>query len=140
MRILELQLDGDAGAPIKLHPNLTLVHGLDAEHRRLFTEAVRRMGRGDATASGRLEAHGVIFDLTPASLQLLGLTPDVDADLDPIVRRDELPGYDKQAARASDELERAEADRLTKVSRLERARAVLSSVVDARTALLAAIE
>ncbi len=136
MRILEITLDGGPGRSIELHPNLTVVEGLDATRRQHLADAVNAMAKGQATTDGLIEASGVLFDLTPGSLKLLGL----DADVDLVVRATDLPGHDRDADAAARELARAHAEREKKLARLVRAKGVLASVTEARSSLLEAIE
>lgn len=136
MRILELRPGGESPSTLELHPHLTLVQGLDEEGRRHLAEAIKAMAGGEAKVAGLVEAHGVIFDLTSASLRLLGL----NADLDLVVRAGDLPGHDQDAETDARDLARAQADRESRLARLERAKGVLESVTQARASLVAAIE
>jgi hypothetical protein len=89
MRLLQLQLDGDDGPALELHPRLTILSGLDDAGRARLIEAVRSLPSGSGPAVGGLvEAHGVLFDLSPETLELLGM----HSDLDPVVSRSDLPG------------------------------------------------
>ena len=84
-----LQLATGENELIDLHPNVTVVAGLDQAGRRLLKDAVTGLARGAATGQrGLLEAHGVLFDLTPDMLDLLDIAP---GDLQPIVTGDDLP-------------------------------------------------
>lgn len=136
MRILELRLGGEPSPTIELHPHMTLVQGLDQEGRRHLAEAMNAMAGGEAKMTGLIEAHGVIFELTAASLRLLGL----NADLNLVVRPGDLPGHDQEAEAAARDLAQAQADREGRLARLERAKGVLESVTQARASLVAAIE
>jgi hypothetical protein len=103
MRLLQLATGPDQ--LIDLHPNVTIVGGLDPAARRALTDTIEGLAKGRApTAKGLLEAHGVLFDLSDEMLSLL----DVDADgLRPLVVADDLP-LARQDPRAR---ERAAADR-----------------------------
>ena len=136
MRILELRLDAESGPALELHPNLTLVRGLDASQRQVVVESIRAMSQGQPTATGLIEAYGVMFDLVPRSLKLLGLEQGVDV----AVRSNDLPGHDHDGEVATRELARAEADLERKRARLSRAQQVLQSVNEARASLARAIE
>ncbi|MGZ4693874.1 MAG: hypothetical protein ACXWA3_09625 [Acidimicrobiales bacterium] len=76
--------------------------GLDRADRERVIDAVRALPRAaDPGLAGLVEAHGVLFDLSVETLQLFGL----DSDLDPIIRRSDLPGLadDAPVARLSTE-------------------------------------
>lgn len=135
MRILEFSFGAESDRPIELHPNLTVVQGFDEDRRGQFAAAVNAISRGEAAGSGLIEAHGVLFDLTAESLKVLGLS----SGLDVIVRSVDLPGHDRDAARAANDLVRAETDRESKLVRLDRARRAQASVNEARATLVAAI-
>ncbi len=137
MRILELDLGGGSAAPVELHPNLTLIRGLEPGRREALADEIRRIPRAEAPVGGLVEAHGVVFDLTPASLRLLGL---VDEDVDPVVGAADLPGHDDQADESAAVLSAARATRDERAARLDRARSVLTSVTQAQSALTAAIQ
>lgn len=87
MRLLQLHLGQDE--LLDLHPNMTVVQGLDDHGRRVLVEAVRGLARSEASpGGGLLEAHGVLFDLRRDLLGVLDLTV---ADIDPVVRPGDLP-------------------------------------------------
>lgn len=88
MRLLQLATGPDE--LLDLHPNLTVVTGLDDDAHRKLVAAVAGLARAEAPAGGGLlEAHGVLFDLDPAMLAVLELDAE---DLDPVVRPGQLPG------------------------------------------------
>lgn len=84
-----LQLTTGENQLLDLHPNVTVVAGLDdSSHRRLLDAVVGLASSTAAPGGGLLEAHGVLFNLDSALLRVL----DVQADgLDPIVRPNQLP-------------------------------------------------
>ena len=83
-----LQLSTGPGEILDLHPNLTVVVGLDdAGHEALVT-SVAGLSRSEAVRDGLLEAHGILFDLEPALLSVLRIDSD---GLDPVVRFGQLP-------------------------------------------------
>jgi hypothetical protein len=107
MRLLQLSLNPDEHAPLELHPMLTVVHGLAERDRQRLIRATVAVAQGtDPECGGLLEAHGVVLDLDSAALHLL----DMGADVDPLVRRTDLPGAVRSAAEAVAEDERG-ADR-----------------------------
>ncbi|MBK9181181.1 MAG: hypothetical protein IPM45_16770 [Acidimicrobiales bacterium] len=133
MRLLELRAPGDPPLLVPLHPRVTVVTGLTPAERARLVDALDtlRTTRG-AGLGGVVEAHGVLFDLAPVTLDLL----DVPADLDLVVRAGELPGAvdaERDRARAALEREVAEA-----VARQERARGALDEAGEARRAAEAA--
>ncbi|MET0902288.1 MAG: hypothetical protein ABWZ52_03530 [Acidimicrobiales bacterium] len=87
MRLLQL-----APAPdrlIDLHPNITVVRGLDAAERQLLVDTVAGLAQGSApSVFGLLEAHDLFFDLSEAMLALLEVAGD---DLRPVVTASDLP-------------------------------------------------
>jgi hypothetical protein len=87
MRLLQLATGPDQ--LIDLHPHVTVVAGLDPDARSLLVDTVQGLARGTAPgATGLLEAHGVLFELSDDMLALL----DVEADgLRPVVVASELP-------------------------------------------------
>jgi hypothetical protein len=107
MRLLQLSLNPDEHAPLELHPMLTVVHGLAERDRQRLIRATVAVAQGtDPECGGLLEAHGVVLDLDSAALHLL----DMGADVDPLVRRTDLPGAVRSAGEAVAEDERG-ADR-----------------------------
>jgi hypothetical protein len=114
MRLVQLRSTerGDAFV-LDLHPQLTLVRGLDPARRAQLLHAVDSLVNGRPTEmDGVVEAHGVLIDLgSEVFRSVLGLGGD---PLDPIVRRGDLPGpgHDeslaasrrRQAERTLDEL------------------------------------
>src|SRR5688500_1637346 len=87
MRLLQLATGPDQH--IDLHPNVTVVAGLDPGARGRLVDAVKGLARGSAPqTSGLLEAHGVLFDLSDDMLALLDVVGD---DLRPVVVASELP-------------------------------------------------
>ena len=88
MRLLRLDLDGAGGDGIDLHPLVSVVAGLDAAGRERVVRAVRSLATGEPPPCGGLvEAHGVLFDLTPDTLELFGLRTELDV----VVRAADLP-------------------------------------------------
>jgi len=88
VRLLRLDLDGAGGDGIDLHPLVSVVAGLDAAGRERVVRAVRSLATGEPPPCGGLvEAHGVLFDLTPDTLELFGL----HTELDVVVRAADLP-------------------------------------------------
>jgi hypothetical protein len=84
-----LQLSTGPGELLDLHPNVTVVQGLDDAAHRLLVDAVAQLARAEGVpGSGLLEAHGVLFELHPDLLRLLDLSGH---ELDPIVRPGDLP-------------------------------------------------
>ncbi len=89
MRLLQLQLDGDQADALDFHPMMTVVRGLGpAARARLIAAVCALPAASDPGVSGLIESHGVLFDLTVENLQLM----DLGLDLDPLIRRSDLPG------------------------------------------------
>jgi hypothetical protein len=84
-----LQLATGPGELIDLHPNVTVVAGLDRTGRELLADAVAGLAAGRASGPrGLLEAHGVLFDLAPEALALLDIAAD---GVEPVVTTHDLP-------------------------------------------------
>src|SRR5690606_30189385 len=83
---------------LEFHPNLTVVHGLSSTGREQVVRAIEALPAGqDSNMSGLLEAHGILFDLSAETLDILGL----DAPVDLVVRASDLPVADDDAPMAS---------------------------------------
>jgi hypothetical protein len=96
MRLLELRTNGSGSPTVEFHPNLTVVYGLSGDGREAVIRAIEALPAGDdAGMTGLLEAHGILFDLSAATLGVLGMGEPVDV----VVRADDLPGqYDEPMA------------------------------------------
>ena len=103
MKVLALRAADGAGAPVVLHPEVSVVRSSDPLRRAWLRDVLARLaGGGDPQATGEVEAHGIHFDLDAPSLSLLGLDQPVTA----VVTADDLPGHDPvlAAARAGERL------------------------------------
>lgn len=103
MRLLQLATGPDE--ILDLHPNVTIVAGLDEVSHAALVAAVAGLARSEvAVGGGLLEAHGVLFDLDPS---LLSLVEQAEDDLDPIVHPGQLPtqpvSVDARVLRAREE-------------------------------------
>lgn len=115
MRLLRLEGEGLGGRAIDLHPEISVLTDLDPDLRARVLRACRALpGGDDPGCAGLVEAHGVLFDLTPATLALLGL----DRPLDVLLPLEQDEGEPEQkpievleAAVARMRAERAELDR-----------------------------
>ncbi len=140
MRLLQLALDRDE--LLDLHPNMTVVQGLDEAAHRVLVETVRGLTRDEAHLGGGLvEAHGVLFELRRDLLEVLELSA---ADIDPVVRPGDLPTQpltvDARELKASEQEFSELLEQVTaQAERLSRARDVVaaadSAVRDAHHAL-----
>lgn len=83
MRILRLRVD--SRRIVDLHPTISVVHRLEPEQAAMLRRGVCAIAGGLApTGDGLLEAHGLLFDVTQADLDLLDLAADpVDAVVGP---------------------------------------------------------
>jgi hypothetical protein len=89
MRLIQLLPEAHAGPPLDLHPLVTVVNGLTPAARERLINAVTALPRGgDPGCGGLVECHGVLFDLSPATLALL----DLNGELDVLVRPSDIPG------------------------------------------------
>jgi hypothetical protein len=87
MRLLQLSTGRDE--LLDLHPNVTVVTGLDAASRGALVDAVTGLAELRApSVPGLLEAHGVLFDLDDSLLATLDLS---SPGIDPIVQPAQLP-------------------------------------------------
>jgi hypothetical protein len=87
MRLLQLPTGRDQ--LLDLHPNMTVVQGLDPDsHRRLVDAVIGLAHRVGGADGGLLEAHGVLFELRSDLLELLDHEGD---DPDPVVHAGDLP-------------------------------------------------
>ena len=84
MRVLRLDL---STGRLELHPFVSVIRGLSPAAREEALAAFGGVAGGAAPSPGLVEAHGVLLDLTPASLSLLDLREAVDV----VVRADDLP-------------------------------------------------
>ena len=101
MRLLQLQLEGPESDALDLHPMMTVVRGLDPGMRsRLIAAVCALPAATDPGVPGLIESHGVLFDLTVDNLQLMGF----GLDLDPLIRRRDLPGADPDADTSTDQV------------------------------------
>lgn len=135
MRLLQLATRPDE--LLDLHPNLTVVVGLDASTHAVLVEAVSGLVRATAPSEGLLEAHGVLFDLDEALLRVL----EIDGGaLNPIVRAGDLPtGPVSVDARELKALEQEFAALLERISaQAERQSAARGALASAEQALEAA--
>lgn len=85
MRVLRLDL---GRTRIELHPFVTVVRGLTPEARARLLDVLAALPQGTTPVGGLIEAHGVLLDLAPATLELL----DLHEPLDVVVRAADLPG------------------------------------------------
>lgn len=84
MRLLQLNPDGTEESALEFHPNVTVVNGLGVGGRDVVIRAVAAIARGDDPGIGGLvESHGVLLDLTQATLSLLGVQTDLEVLLSP---------------------------------------------------------
>src|SRR4051812_25218458 len=97
MKVLHLREVGVDSPTLALHPQVTVVRGLDVHRRAWLVAALAKLSTGTARAAGELDAHGIRFPLDDASLQLLGLTQGVAA----VVVAAALPGHDPRRALAA---------------------------------------
>ncbi|MEY2423845.1 MAG: hypothetical protein QOI95_3912 [Acidimicrobiaceae bacterium] len=119
MRILQLDLGGHR---IEFHPYVTVLRGLDADLRAKLIDALAAVSAGQPSVDGLVEAHGVVLDLSDATLKLLDLPGTGDGGFDIIVRREQLPGNTSSPASGGrGQIERARAEAADRVDRAEAA-------------------
>lgn len=136
MRLLQLRTDGSS--LVDLHPNLTVVRGLDEAARNQLLQAIEGLAAGVARGEGLMEAHGVLFDL---STEMLALLDVASGDRSPVVVAEDLPSLpdDPQVrARAAAQRALAEATQRWQTSADERERAMAE--VDAARSRLDELE
>jgi hypothetical protein len=94
MRLVRFE-DDSGGFAIELHPLLTVVSGLPVHIRERLVQTVSALpGGADPGGRGALEVHGVFLDLNRESLELL----EMNQPLDVILRRNDLPGSEREGA------------------------------------------
>jgi hypothetical protein len=126
MRLLVLDL---GETQLQLHPLMTVVNGLDDALRDRLVEVLAALPTGRVShASGVIEAHGVMLDLTSENLGML----DLHSDIDVVVRRSELPGAELSPAARERGLVHAQRDEL--VAAIERRRSDLHRATLAQAA------
>ena len=129
MKVLLLRDAAGTGAPVALHPQVTVLRHVDPQRRAWLRDVLGRLsGGGDPSAAGELDAHGILFDLDAASLALLGLDRPVAA----VVTAADLPGHDHALAAAERDHNAALARHQQSASELDRARAELARAVEER--------
>ncbi|MCU1498855.1 MAG: hypothetical protein JWM47_2808, partial [Acidimicrobiales bacterium] len=98
MKVLHVRDTADHGGPVVLHPQITLVRGVDPVRRAWLLDVLGRLagGRG-LPATGELDAYGIRFDLDDESLALLGLEDPVAS----VVTAADLPGHDPALSAAA---------------------------------------
>ncbi|MBX3287556.1 MAG: hypothetical protein KF703_19575, partial [Actinobacteria bacterium] len=137
MKVLALRDAAGAGAPVALHPEVSVVRSSDPLRRAWLREVLGRLSAGgDLDATGEVEAHGIHFDLDGGSLALLGLDRPVAA----VVTADDLPGHDATLAAARAAHDEATARRDRCAATLESCRQALTDAVAERDAATAALE
>ena len=118
MRILQLDLGGHR---IEFHPYVTVLRGLDSDLRAKLIEALSAVSGGRPSVEGLVEAHGVVLDLTDATLKLLDLPGTANGGFDIIVRREQLPGNSASTdgGGGRGQIERARTEAAGRVARAE---------------------
>jgi hypothetical protein len=118
VRILQLDLGGHR---IEFHPYVTVLRGLDTELRAKLIDALAAVSGGRPSVEGLVEAHGVVLDLTDATLKLLDLPGTSEGGFDIIVRREQLPGNSASTdgGGGRGQLERARTEAAARVARAE---------------------
>ncbi len=133
MRVLRIEGDG---LVLDLHPQVSVVHGLDAASRARLVAALAALaaGRGDGL-TGLIEVDGERMPLEPGVLAGLHLRPD----LDPVVRPGQLPGSPAPSV-AAGRLREVEIERAERARRLEDVAAVARRATEEHEALVAEVE
>ncbi|MEY2447056.1 MAG: hypothetical protein QOH79_532, partial [Acidimicrobiaceae bacterium] len=116
MRILQLDLGGHR---IEFHPYVTVLRGLDDDLRAKLIDALAAVSAGRPSVDGLVEAHGVVLDLTDATLELLDLPGAGETGFDIIVRREQLPGATSAGGGGRGQIERARAEAADRLARAE---------------------
>src|SRR5690349_6568101 len=131
MKVLLVRDAAGEGAPLALHPQLSVVRSADATRRSWLRDVLGRLSAGtDLPAAGEIEAHGIRFDLDRSSLVLLGLDRGVKA----VIEAADLPGHDRALADAQSRRTEAVARQQALAAELEERRATLAAAVVERDA------
>ena len=117
MRILQLDI---GGRRIEFHPYVSVLRDLDDALRAQLIDAFRALSSGRPSASGLVEVHGIVLDLSDDTLELLDLAGSVNGSLDIVVRREQLPGARaSQGVHGRGQLERARSEAADRLARAE---------------------
>ncbi|QXC62305.1 hypothetical protein KSP35_05735 [Aquihabitans sp. G128] len=129
MKVLHVRDAAGSDAPVELHPQITVVRGLDPARRAWLLDVLGRLagGRG-LPATGELDAHGIRFDLDDDALALLGL----DESVPTVVTAADLPGHDPALAEAVRAHAEARRHRDDLAAQLDGHRAALGGAVEER--------
>ena len=88
MRLLQIDPNGSETTALDFHPMVTVVTGLTPAGRDIVLRVAGSLPRSaDPGYNGLLEAHGVLFDLSRSTLELL----DLQSDIDVLVAAPDLP-------------------------------------------------
>ncbi len=137
MKVIQLRGTTGDGAAINLHPQVTLVRGLDPARRAWLIDVLGRLAGGrDLPATGELEAHGIFFDLNDETLAMLGLDESVPS----VVTAADLPGHDPARDTAARERSEANRRRDESATQLDARRAAMTAALAERDAAAEALD
>lgn len=129
MKVLQLRDVTGSGAPLELHPQITVVRNLDPSRRAWLIDVLGRLGGERAVpAEGTIEAHGIRFDLHDEALAVL----DLHAPVSMVVTEADLPGHDPASAEIARRRSEATRVRDQLVDELAAARDELTSALAER--------
>ena len=132
------------------HPLLTIVSGLPTHVRQHLTATVAGLPSGmTPEATGELEVHGILMDLTKENYNLL----DLNQEMDVVLRRADLPGAEPEplqiaepqpgsgpTAAITQELEQIEASFAALTRTIDRLQEQLRSTVNERQQVATQLE
>lgn len=124
MRLLRLDHLGQTDRSIELHPQMTVITGLDDRSRIRLARGLANLSTGHVRdLAGEIEVHGIRLDITTESLAMLDLPGPVDGPEPPDsrVRAGDLPGANLSATDVADRRSELESDRRELMVRLDEA-------------------
>ncbi|MFN8017919.1 MAG: hypothetical protein U0P45_07325 [Acidimicrobiales bacterium] len=137
MKLREVQDKAGERPAVELHPQVTVVRGLDPLRRAWLLGVLGRLaGSADVDATGALTAHGIVFPLDRTTLALL----DLERPAPTLVRAQDLPGHDPRIAEAIATRDRALVRRRDLTEQITRQREALGAAVAERAAAAAEVE
>ncbi len=131
MKVIQLRGTTGDDVVIDLHPQVTLIRGLDPTRRAWLIDVLGRLAGGrNLPATGELEAHGILFDLHDETLAVLGLDDSVPS----VVTAADLPGHNPARDAAARHLAEANRRRDESAAQLAARRATMTAALAERDA------
>jgi hypothetical protein len=116
MRVAQLDVEGQR---IEFHPYVTVLRGLSPRARTSLLSALGGLAEGSAAASGLVEVHDVLLDLSAETMALLDLEPSHADSVDVVLRAEQLPRALRPRTLARNELDRRREKIVAELARFE---------------------